>query len=172
MTTSTHDAITARLHEVRADCTVVDYNMLGLFVSGAASLLGATAVLYAAPVVGLPRIDAVTLAGSMFSGEFLPGLITGAVLWSGVGMLFAVLYVGLWMNGYTRPGLRGGLLLGLIHGNIVMLLFPLFLAAHPLTQGLTATIGAGISLVLAHVVFGAMMGLIYREYAEDVSAPC
>jgi len=172
MTTTTHDVITSELHRVRADCTVVDFNMLGLVISGFASILAATAVLYCGPAIGLPRIDVVTLAGTMFAGEFLPSVITGAVLWTGIGMLFAVLYVVLWMNGHARPSLRGGLLLGLIHGNIVMALFPLYLATHPLTRGMTATIGAGICLVLAHLVFGTVMALIYRQYADDVPMPC
>jgi hypothetical protein len=166
MTTMPHDEITVRMHEARADSELVDFSMTGLLVAGLAGIMAIMAVLYCAPAVGLPRIDVIRLAGTMFTEQFAPALITGMLLWVGIGMLFAVLYVALWTRGVTKPDLKGGLLIGLIHGNIVMALFPVFLAVHPLTHGMTATIGAGIVLILAHLVFGAVMALVYRQYLE------
>jgi hypothetical protein len=166
MSTTAHDQITVRIHEERAECEVLDFSMVGLVIAGLAATLAALAVLYAGPVLGLPRIDAVRLAGTMFTGDYLPGIVTGAALWTGIGMLFAVLYVVLWTHGVGRRGLRSGLLFGLIHGNLVMLLFPLFVASHPLGSEVPQTIGAGVSLVLAHVVFGAVMSLIYPQFLE------
>jgi len=168
MTTATHDEITVKLHGERAECEVVDFSMLGLVVAGLAGLLATTAVMYAAPAIGLPRIDVVGLAGSMFADGFLPTVVVGTVLWAGIGMLFAILYVGLWTHGYSEPNVRGGLLLGLIHGNVVMALYPVFLASHPLTHGTPAPLTAGICLVLAHLVFGVVVASVYRVYLSDV----
>jgi hypothetical protein len=168
MSTVPHEEITVRMHEERADCEVVDFSMLGLVIAGLAGLMMTTALLYAAPAVGLPRIDVIGLAGSMFTEGFLPTVVTGVVLWSGIGMLFAVLYVVLWNAGYGEPTVRGGLLYGLIHGNIVVALFPVFVAMHPALHGVTVPIGAAISLVLAHLAFGVVVAAVYRQYLSAV----
>jgi hypothetical protein len=170
MTSAMHEQITVKLHEERAGCEVVDFSMLGLVIAGLSGLLATTGALYAAPAVGLPRIDVIGLAGSMFTEGFLPSVVVGTVLWTGIGMLFAILYVGLWAHGYGRPTLRSGALLGLIHGNIVMALYPVFVATHPLLRGTAVPLSAGVCLVLAHLVFGVVVASVYRVYLSDVPA--
>lgn len=166
MTTTSHRDITVRLHQHRADAEVMEFSVGALIIAGIAGILGTSAVLYGAPALGLPRIDVVGLLGTIFTPGKLPSIITGSVLWVGIGLLFAILYVGLWTHGVGRPGIWWGLLFGLVHGNLVMLMFPLLIAQHPLMRGAGALpIEAGICVVLAHLVFGFVVALVYRHSA-------
>ncbi|MEX2217364.1 MAG: hypothetical protein WD749_01275 [Phycisphaerales bacterium] len=159
---------TIRVHEQRAgDEELVDFDLTGLIVAGLAGIMAIMAVLYGAPAVGLPRVDVIGLAGTLFTDEPMPALITGSLLWVSVGMLWAVVYVGLWARGIGRATVGSGLLLGLVHGAVVMAAFPAFLALHPDTREMQAPLSAGIALVLAHLVFGAVVAGVYRVYVEE-----
>jgi hypothetical protein len=164
MTTTAHEEITIRKHQERADAEEVDFSPSGLVIAGLAGIIGIMAVLYAAPAVGLPKIDVIGLAGQLFTREPRAAIIIGTLLWVGIGMLWAVVYVGLWTHGVGSASLRSGLLFGLIHGNVVMALFPVFIAMHPVKRGTPPGIGEGICLVIAHLVFGVVIALIYRQY--------
>ena len=168
MPTTTHEEITVRVHEARADeDEIVDFSLEGLLIAAFAGIMAVMAVLYAAPAFGLPRIDVVGLAGKLFTADRYGVIVIGALLWVGLGLVWAVLYIGLWNRGIGGAGLRSGLLFGLIHGNVVMALYPVLLTFHPAGRQFPVGIDAAICIVLAHLVFGGVIGLVYRLYLPE-----
>jgi hypothetical protein len=166
--TTIHEEATLRVHEVRADeDEIVDFSLEGLLIAALAGILGVMAFLYAAPALALPRIDVIGLAGTLFTADRYGVIVIGTLLWVGLGMLWAVFYIGLWNRGFGRAGPRSGLLFGLIQGNIVMALYPLLLAFHPAGRQFPLGIDAAICIVLAHLVFGGVIGLVYRQYLPE-----
>ncbi len=164
MSATSHEEFTVQMHQLRADARVVDFSLTGLIIAGIAGVLAASAVMYGAPVLWLTRIDVVGLLGTIFTPQHLSAFITGCILWAGIGLLFAISYVGLWTHGIGRPTAWWGLLFGLIHGNLVMVMLPPLIGAHPLTRNLALPIEAGICVVLAHLLFGLVIALVYREF--------
>lgn len=148
-------------------------NIIRALLAGLAGTVAFTALIYAGPSMGLPRMDIATMLGTMFvanpGAAFAPGLamhlMIGLVLALGYAFLFAH-----WLPG--RPWLRGALY-GLVPWAMMMVVvLPMLGLVHPLVRagmmpapGLflsgMGTVMAPLGGLIGHLVYGAVLGAVY-----------
>ena len=80
-----------------------------------------TVVMYALPVVGLPRTDVTLILGSMLRLPRNRAPYYGALMHFGMGVVFAFLYAFAFLILDVRPNWWIGLLAGVVHWALVML---------------------------------------------------
>src|SRR5919205_4083827 len=91
-------------------------------VAGSTGRMAMILLIYMGPLVGLPRIDAVSLLGSLAPPNKKSAVTLGGAIHFSVGVLFAMLYAALWSLGIGSPTWDWGLLFGIVHGLLVILL--------------------------------------------------
>lgn len=145
-------------------------NIIGAIVAGLAGTAVMSMIMAVAPRMGMPKMAIWELMGSMFDPQGNRTL--GWVAHLMMGVIFAVLYAGLWSVGVGSPSLAGGALFGLAHWLIVGLMMggvPLMHAGIGAgrviapgfymvnTGGLLATMGGAVG----HIVYGIVVALVY-----------
>ena len=90
-------------------------------------------------------------------GAFRPGLIVHLTM----GILFAFLYAG-FLNLSRLPfNALTGLLLGCLHGVIIMLLVSIMIMEHhPIARYHEKGLGTGLAQLLAHMLYGGTVGWV------------
>ena len=131
------------------------------FYGGLAGTLVMTVFLLLPRWMGWGKIDVIRAVGSLMTGRREGAFFPGLVLHLSMGILFAYIYAGFLMlsripfNGIT------GLLLGSIHGVIVMLLVSIVIMEHhPIARYHDKGIGTGLAQLLAHMLYGATVGWV------------
>ena len=150
-------------------------DLKGFFQTVAAGVLGALGFLLwdaFAPTLGLPRLDLPALLGALFAGEAATLSSLGVVMHLAVGAALALFYVygdvGEFLPG---PSWLQGMVYGVAVWVVTMVaLMPLIpYVDRVLGQGraptpgffmLTVGIWAPLQALIAHLIFGAIMGLI------------
>jgi hypothetical protein len=165
-------------------------------VWGFASTLVLTMLMAGSQSLGLTRMNLPHMLGTMFTANRDRALIYGVLLHMVNGWAFAMGYIGIFHATRTF-GWWFGALVGLVHGAfVVTVLMPTMPGLHPRMAselrgpttvrqleppgflGLNYGFRTPISVVIAHVVFGALLGGLYsysiaREVsAAAASAPC
>jgi len=107
------------------------------------------------------KTDIIPAVGSLIvgrrKGAFLPGLIVHLSM----GVMFAYLYVGFLDLSHLPVNAMTGLLLGSVHGVIVMLLASIMIMEHhPITNYHEKGLGTGLAQLLAHMLYGATVGWV------------
>ena len=162
---------------------------LGWLVWGFASTLVLTMLMAGSQSLGLTRMNIPHMLGTMFTANRDRALLYGVLLHMVNGWAFAMAYVGIFHATRTF-GWWFGALVGLVHGAfVVTVLMPTMPALHPRMAselhgpttvkqleppgflGLNYGFRTPISVVIAHVVFGALLGGLYSySIARDASA--
>ena len=139
-----------------------------------------TVVLVAMQELRLTRVNIPWLLGSIFTPERSHAKALGSVLHLVNGWAFSLLYIAAF-EAWGRAGLARGMLVGLVHAAFVLVAgFPILPGIHPRmaheTWGPTARrqleppgalgmhYGAftPLSVLVAHLLFGAILGAFYR----------
>ena len=138
-----------------------------LFVALIAGILGGTAMegaLWLVGSAGWARADMIVALGSMITRSRTNAWKAGAIIHSIAAFAFAILYTLLIIRlGYTQLpySLAVGAGLGFWHGLIVSLGLVWVLAErHPLEEFTDAGLAIGLSHILGHVAYGAVVGLV------------
>src|SRR5918995_1354555 len=92
-------------------------NILSAVVAGVIATLVFTMILVMAPKMGLPRMDIVSLLGTMFSAK--SNLVLGWTMHLMMGVVFALVYAFIWSIGFGAATWGIGLIFGAIHWLIV-----------------------------------------------------
>jgi hypothetical protein len=111
--------------------------------------------------MGWGKIDVIRASGALMTGHaegaFRPGLIVHLTM----GILFAFLYAG-FLNLSRLPfNALTGLLLGCLHGVIIMLLVSIMIMEHhPIARYHEKGLGTGLAQLLAHMLYGGTVGWV------------
>lgn len=154
-------------------------NITGIILWGFASTVVLTIIMAVSKPLGLSRIDIPFLLGTMFTGNRNRAPFIGLVSHIIIGWIFAFIYAA----AFDSSGIKEwwfGLLIGFVHGAFVLTAGLQTLSAfHPRMaqpfQGPTSTkqlqppgffalnYGKGTPLVtmLAHMIYGCMLGVFY-----------
>jgi riboflavin transporter FmnP len=85
-------------------------NILNAVIAGLTASLVFSIVLAMAPKMGMPKMDIVSLLGSMFSPK--PNQALGWMMHLMMGVIFALIYAFLWSSGISAATWVGGLIFG------------------------------------------------------------
>ena len=154
-------------------------NVGGWLLWGFAGTVVLTTVLAGTQSLGLTRLNILYLLGTMFTSDRDRAKLIGVFVNLALGWLFALVYAAAfhsWGASWWR-----GALIGLVHSAFLLVVgMSVLPAIHPRmaseTQGPTAKrqleppgllalhygVGTPISVVLAHVIYGAILGGFYR----------
>ena len=144
-------------------------NILGAVIAGLVASLVFSMVLVMAPKMGMPKMDIVSLLGSMFGK---PNQALGWMMHLMMGVVFALIYAFLWSNGIGAATWTGGLVFGaaqwLVVG-VVMGMIPMMHAGIKSgavqAPGLWMTNNGGVMAfmggLVGHMIFGIVIALVY-----------
>ena len=132
-------------------------------VAGSAGRMVMILLIYLGPAIGLPRIDAVSLLGSLAAPNKTSAVTLGGAIHFSVGVLFALLYAALWSLGIGRPTWYWGLLFGTVHGLLVTCLLLLVTRVFPQLSHHFNSLGVLLAIVLNHMVYGVVVAIVYAS---------
>lgn len=145
-------------------------NVINVVISSLVATLVFTMVLMMAPKMGMPKMDIVSLLGSMF-GKNIP--ILGWMMHLMMGVVFGFIYAYLWSFGIGSPTWLNGLIFGAVHWLIVGVVMGAIPMIHlgmkngsVQAPGLWMTKNGGLMAFMGglagHMVFGLVFVLVYQ----------
>ena len=145
-------------------------NILSAVVAGVVATLVFTMILVMAPKIGMPKMDIVSLLGSMFSAK--SNLVLGWTMHLMMGVVFALVYASIWSLGFGAATWGIGLIFGAIHWLIVGMVMGMIPMVHVgiksgavQAPGLWMTKNGGVMAfmggLVGHMIFGAVVALTY-----------
>lgn len=149
-------------------------SLIAAIVAGLIATLAMTALMYMAPMMGMPKMDIVGMLGSMFSrqtatngGAFTSGSnpVLGWMLHLMMGAVFGAVYALLWNAFGLKPSWHIGLIFGMVHGLITPMLMPMMVRMHPNPPQMESGASSTMGMALGHALFGLVVALVYRAMA-------
>ncbi len=138
--------------------------LLTTLVAGVLAGIGMEAVLWLVGTAGWAKADMIVALGSLFTRSRESAWRVGAVLHACAAITFAILYTLLMLKlGYSEmpTSMMLGAGVGFVHGLIVSLgLVWVVAEQHPLKEFNEAGLAIGLSHILGHVAFGALVGVV------------
>jgi hypothetical protein len=145
-------------------------NILNSVIAGIIATIVFTTVLMMAPKMGMPKMDIVSLLGSMFSAK--TNLALGWMMHLMMGVVFALIYAFLWSNGIGAATWTGGLIFGAVHWLVVGVIMSMIPMMHVgiksgavQAPGMWMTNSGGIMAfmggLVGHMIFGVVIALVY-----------
>lgn len=129
--------------------------------SGIAGTVVMTALMYAAPLMGMPKMDMIGMLGKMFTGNPSVAYPLGTLIHFMMGALFAVVYAWLWSLGIGAGTWGWGIVYGLVHGAIAAMVMPMMIKMHPRPPEMQMGALAVLGILMGHAVFGLVVALVY-----------
>jgi uncharacterized membrane protein YagU involved in acid resistance len=145
-------------------------NVLSAVIAGIVATIVFTMVLVMASKMGMPKMDIVSLLGSMFSAKSNP--VLGWMMHLMMGIVFALVYALIWSLGFGTATWGIGLIFGAIHWLIVGMIMGMIPMVHVgikrgavQAPGLWMTNNGGVMAfmggLVGHMIFGAVLALAY-----------
>lgn len=145
-------------------------NILSAAIAGFVATIVFTMILVMAPKMGMPKMDIVSLLGSMFSAKSNP--VLGWTMHLMMGVVFALVYVFIWSLGFGAATWGIGLIFGVVHWLIVGMIMGMIPMLHVgiksgavKAPGLWMTNNGGVMAfmggLVGHAIFGAVTALVY-----------
>jgi hypothetical protein len=147
-------------------------NVVAAIVSGIVGTLAMSALMAMAPVMGLPKMDIVSMVGSMF------GRTNRSLGWAihlMMGVMFALIYASLWSFGIGSPTIGAAAVFGAAHwffAGMGMSMVPILHAG--IRSGQMAAPGlwmmnrggflSFVGGLMGHVVFAITVALVYNLF--------
>lgn len=145
--------------------------MQKVFVAGLVATVVMTAMMYAGPMMGMPKMDVATMLGTMFTQHMKTAFWIGTIIHLMMGVvLFPFVYAKLLQpasgNGAVR-GITMGVILFLLSNLVLM---PMMGIIHPMVKsGMMPAPGllmlhmgtmAPLGSLLGHLIYGALLGAL------------
>lgn len=130
-------------------------------IAGSTGRMAMLLLIYSGPLIGLPRIDVVSMLGSLAAPNKQDAVTLGGAIHFSMGVLFAIIYVALWSIGIGKPIWWWGIIFGVIHGLLVIVLLLVFTRRHPQLSESWNTFPVIVAILLDHIVFGIVVSLVY-----------
>jgi hypothetical protein len=130
-------------------------------IAGSTGRMAMLLLIYAGPLLGLPRIDVVSSLGSLAAPNKQDAVTLGGAIHFTVGILFAIIYATLWSVGIGSPTWWWGLIFGAIHGLLVIVMLLLAMRRYPPLSEIISGLPVIVAILLNHIVFGVVVALVY-----------
>lgn len=147
-------------------------NVFEVIFAGVVGTIAISMVMAIAPKMGMPKMDIVGMLSTMFGKANRP---LGWMMHFIMGIIFALIYKFLWVNGIANATWLSGLLFGTVHWLVVgvmMAMIPMMHAgiksgavdAPGLWMTKTGGAMAFVGGLMGHIVFGVVVALIYNLF--------
>ncbi|WP_299755165.1 DUF6789 family protein [uncultured Pontibacter sp.] len=139
--------------------------LLDAVVAGIAGTAAMTAFLYLLSYATHRVMKVIRILGTMLLNRTHPDgslseltgtKVAGTIAHYAVGIFFAVIYLALWSSGVGAPTASWGLLFGLAHGLVAMVIWYFFFMLHPRPPLITLK-SYLTTLIFAHIIYGFIM---------------
>lgn len=145
-------------------------NILSAIIAGVVASLVFSMILAMAPKMGMPKMDIVSLLGSMYSIK--TNLALGWMMHLMMGIFFALIYAFLWSSGISGATWLGGLIFGAVQWLVVGVVMGMIPMMHVgiksgavQAPGLWMTNSGGVMAfmggLVGHMIFGVVIALVY-----------
>ena len=136
---------------------------LPLLIGGVAGTALMTLFLMLPRWMGWGKIDVLRAVGALFTGRKEGAMRRGMIIHLLLGILFAFIYAGFLSLSRLPFNVMTGLLLGSLHGVIIMLLVSIaIMTHHPVAGYHEKGLGTGLAQLLAHMIYGATLGWVVQ----------
>ncbi|GAC1430732.1 MAG: hypothetical protein PVS3B3_23240 [Ktedonobacteraceae bacterium] len=130
-------------------------------IAGSTGRMAMLLLIYAGPLIRLPRIDVVSLLGSLAAPNKQDAVTLGGAIHFSMGVLFALLYATLWSVGIGSATWTWGILFGAIHGTLVLVQLFILMRRFPHLSEQFNTFSVMLSILLNHMIFGLVVAVVY-----------
>jgi hypothetical protein len=130
-------------------------------IAGSTGRMAMLLLIYGGPLIGLPRIDVVSMLGSLAAPNKQDAVTLGGAIHFSMGILFAIIYVALWSIGIGRPLWWWGIIFGAFHGLLVIVLLFTVTRKYPQLSESFNGFSVIVAILLDHIVFGVIVSLVY-----------
>ena len=117
--------------------------------------------IYGSPLIGLPRIDIISLLGSLAAPNKQDAVTLGGAIHFAMGILFALIYATLWSLGIGSALWWWGLIFGAIHGALVLVHLFVAMRLFPQLSEHFNTFLVILSILINHMLFGLVVAVVY-----------
>ncbi len=133
-------------------------------IAGVIGTLAMTALLVAAPMMGLPPMNVGAMLGSVMGGSLVIGWMAHFVIGVGLALVYAVLFV----NRLPGRGFVRGATYGVVPWLMAQLVVMPMMGAGFFSGSFVSAAGS----LMGHLVYGAVLGAIYGVPTDDVCPAC
>lgn len=130
-------------------------------IAGSTGRMVMLLLIYAGPFIGLPRIDVISMLGSLAAPNKQDAVTLGGAIHFVMGVFFALLYSALWGVGIGSATWWGGLIFGAIHGVLVILQLFVVRRLFPQLPEQFNTFLVMLSILINHMIFGLVVAVVY-----------
>ncbi len=133
-------------------------------IAGSTGRMAMILLIYIGPSIGLPRIDPLSVLGSVAAPSKEAAVTLGGAIHFSVGVAFAIVYAALWSAGIGRPTWTWGLLFGAVHGLLIIaLLLMVAVRMYPQTSSYLRQGRVLFAIVLSHLIYGVIVAVVYAS---------
>ncbi len=142
----------------------------GIVVAGLVGTAVITALMYAGPMMGMPKMDIAQLLGSMVLPQGSSALAMGMMAHFVMGIIFVVIYAAVWTATGIAVTWWSGLIFGLVHtmvaagGMAVMMPMHKEVRAGRLESPMAGGAKGLMGMLMGHLVFGLVVALVYGAF--------
>ena len=136
-------------------------SVLAAVIAGLVATAVMTLMIYAGPMMGMPKMDMMGMLGTMFTEDEGTARIVGGVIHFVMGVIFALFYAWFWSVGIGAATWVWGLVFGAVHGVIAIIAMPMMLNVHPRPPEMELGPMTMAGMLMGHLVFGLLVALVY-----------
>ena len=130
-------------------------------IAGSTGRMAMLLFIYGSPLIGLPRIDIISLLGSLAAPNKQDAVTLGGAIHFAMGILFALIYATLWSLGIGSALWWWGLIFGAIHGALVLVHLFVAMRLFPQLSEHFNTFLVILSILINHMLFGLVVAVVY-----------
>ena len=130
-------------------------------IAGSTGRMAMILLIYGGPLIRLPRIDAVSMLGSLVAPNKQDAVTLGGAIHFSMGILFALIYTALWSVGIGSATWWWGLIFGAIHGLLLVLLLFVTTRMYPQLSEHFNGLPVLMAILLNHMIYGLVVALVY-----------
>ena len=130
-------------------------------IAGSTGRMAMLLLVYGGPLLGLPRIDVVSMLGGFAAPNKQDAVTLGGAIHFTMGVFFALIYAVLWSLGIGAPTWQWGLIFGAAHGLLVILSILAVVQRFPHHSETFGEPRVLLAIVFNHMIFGLVVSLVY-----------
>ena len=132
-------------------------------IAGSTGRMAMILLIYIGPILRLPKIDVVSMLGSLAAPNKEAAVTLGGAIHFSLGIVFAIIYAALWSVGIGSPTWYWGILFGTVHGLLVILLLLVTTRIFPQLSQDFNNLAMMVAILLNHIVFGIVVAIVYTS---------